>query len=41
MIKRAPLTPLAVIAADGKPFAMDRVLSIEITDEAGFESDSW
>lgn len=33
------MTPMVLITADGKPFAMDRVLSVEITDEAGFESD--
>ena len=33
------LTPLVQITADGAAFAMDRVLSVEITDEAGFESD--
>ncbi|MDO5631151.1 MAG: contractile injection system protein, VgrG/Pvc8 family [Paracoccus sp. (in: a-proteobacteria)] len=39
MINLAPLTPQITITADGQPFAMDRVLSVEITDEAGFESD--
>lgn len=33
------LTPMVLITADGAPFAMDRVLSVEVTDEAGFESD--
>lgn len=33
------VTPVVQITADGAAFAMDRVLSVEITDEAGFESD--
>lgn len=33
------LHPIFRLIADGNPFIGDRVLSIEITDEAGFESD--
>lgn len=33
------LRPEIRVTADGQPFAMDRVISIEITDEAGYESD--
>ena len=33
------LHPAFKLTADGNPFIGDRVLSIEITDEAGFESD--
>lgn len=33
------LHPIIALTADGNPFAMARVLEVEITDEAGFKSD--
>ena len=39
MINLRGHTPQHLITADGKPFNMDRILKIEITDAAGFESD--
>lgn len=39
MINLREMVPIFSITADGKPFAVSRVLRIEITDAAGFESD--
>ena len=39
MIEFSPLTPIFLIKADGGSFDASRVLRIEVTDAAGFESD--
>lgn len=39
MINLRGYTPAHLVLADGKPFSMTRILKIEITDAAGFESD--